>query len=180
MKVISGTLKGRKIEGYDLEGTRPTMDRIKESLFAMIQEKIKGSTCLDLFSGSGNLGIEALSEGAYKVYLVDSSRKAIMAMKRNIENLGIKENTNLLWMDYKRALEVLKEEKFDIIFLDPPYQTDYIEKAIFLIDQYQLLKEEGVIVCESNQKELIVFGESYQIYKEKNYGDKQIVILEKI
>ena len=180
MKVISGTLKGRKIEGYDLEGTRPTMDRVKESLFAMIQEKIKGSICLDLFSGSGNLGIEALSEGAFQVYFVDNSKKAIMTMKKNMENLGLKENGNLLCLDYRKALETLKNKKFDIIFLDPPYQTDYIEKALLLIEQYQILNKNGIIVCESNQKQFIVFSESYQVYKERKYGDKFIVILEKI
>ena len=180
MKVISGTLKGRKIEGYDLEGTRPTMDRVKESLFAMIQEKIKGSICLDLFSGSGTLGIEAISEGASKVYFVDASKKASMVIKKNLENFGVKEKSILLSMDFKRALQEVREEKFDIIFLDPPYQTDYIEKALLLIEQYQILNKNGIIVCESNQKQFIVFSESYQIYKERKYGDKFIVILEKI
>lgn len=180
MKVISGTLKGRIIEGYHLEGTRPTMDRVKESLFAMIQEKIKESTCLDLFAGSGNLGIEAISEGASKVYFVDASKKASMVIRKNLENFGVKEKAILLSMDFKRALETVKEEKFDIIFLDPPYQTNYIEKAIFLIEQYGMLKKDGIIVCESDQRKLIVFSESYQIYKERKYGDKSIVILEKI
>lgn len=180
MKVISGTLKGRVIEGYHLEGTRPTMDRVKESLFAMIQEKVKDSTCLDLFSGSGNLGIEAISEGASKVYFVDANKKATMVIKKNIEKFGLKEKATLLSTDYKKALEMLREEKFDIIFLDPPYQTNYIEDAIQLINQYEILKKDGIIVCESDQKERIVFNESYQIYKERKYGDKQIVILEKI
>ena len=74
----------------------------------------------------------------------------------------------------------MREIAFDIIFLDPPYQTNYIEKAIFLIEQYGMLKKDGIIVCESDQRKLIVFSESYQIYKERKYGDKSIVILEKI
>ena len=77
-------------------------------------------------------------------------------------------------------LEQMREIAFDIIFLDPPYQTNYIEKAIFLIEQYGMLKKDGIIVCESDQRKLIVFSESYQIYKERKYGDKSIVILEKI
>lgn len=180
MKVISGTLKGRKIEGYHLEGTRPTMDRVKESLFAMIQNQVRESICLDLFSGSGNLGIEALSEGASKVYFVDNSKKATMVIKKNIENFKLQEKSTILWMDYKKAFDSLRNEKFDIVFLDPPYKTNYIEDSIRLIDQYQILKVGGIIVCESNQKEFIVFSDSYQIYKERKYGDKFIVILEKV
>lgn len=180
MKVISGTLKGRTIEGYHLEGTRPTMDRVKESLFAMIQDSVKGSTCLDLFAGSGNLGIEAISQGADKVYFVDKNKKAILTMKKNIQNFNLQEQSILLGMDYQKALESFQKEKFDIIFLDPPYKTNYIEKSIQLIEKYNLLKEEGMIVCESDQKELIIFKDSYQVYKERKYGDKFIVILKKI
>ena len=95
MKVISGKYKGRKIEGFDIEGTRPTMDRVKESLFATIQNYIKESVVLDLFSGSGNLGIEALSEGASYAYLVDKNIKCIKTINKNINNMGI-ENVILI------------------------------------------------------------------------------------
>lgn len=180
MKVISGTLKGRKIEGFHLEGTRPTMDRVKESLFAMIQSHVGKSTCLDLFAGSGSLGIEAISEGAKKVYFVDFNKKAIHTMQKNMKNFQIEDKAKILFMDYKKALDALQKEKFDIIFLDPPYQTNYIEKSIFLIDKYQLLKDNGIIVCESDKLEKIIFSEKYQIVKEKKYGDKLIVILKGI
>ena len=89
MKIITGKYKGRVIEGFHIEGTRPTMDRVKESLFAMIQEKVPNSIVLDLFAGSGNLGFEALSEGAKKAYLVDSNKKAIQIMKKNIKTIEI-------------------------------------------------------------------------------------------
>lgn len=180
MKVISGTLKGRKIEGFHLEGTRPTMDRVKESLFAMIQSYVGESTCLDLFAGSGSLGIEAISEGAKKVYFVDFNKKAIHTIQKNMKNFQIEDKAKTLFMDYKKALDTLQKEKFDIIFLDPPYQTDYIEKSIFLIEKYRLLKENGIIVCESDKLEKIIFNEKYRIVKEKKYGDKLIVILEGI
>ena len=93
MKIISGIYKGRKIEGFDIDGTRPTMDRVKESLFAMIQNNIQDSIVLDLFSGSGNLGIEALSNGAKYAYLVDKNFKAVNTIKKNISTIGVESCT---------------------------------------------------------------------------------------
>ena len=107
MKVISGALKGRKIDGYNLDGTRPTMDRVKESLFAMIQNYIDESICLDLFSGSGNLGIEAISEGANFVYFNDNNKKAVEVIKSNIKNFNIIEKSKVLNMNYKKVLNEL-------------------------------------------------------------------------
>lgn len=178
MKVISGKYKGRNIEGFTIDGTRPTMDRVKESLFAMIQNYIDDSNVLDLFSGSGNLGIEALSEGAKSIVLVDSNYKAIKVIENNLKNIGINE-TKVLNMDYKKAIEIL-DEKFDIIFLDPPYKTNYIEESIKLITKYNLLKDNGIIVCESDNIDRIVYGEEYTCIKDKKYGDKYVVILKKV
>lgn len=180
MRIISGKFKGRVIDGFNLEGTRPTMDRVKESLFAMIQEKIAGSICLDLFSGSGNLGLEAISEGGAKVYFADSSKKAISTIKKNIEKFDVGNNSEILFMDYKRALETVKDKKIDIIFLDPPYNTNYIEEAIKLIEKYELLNEKGIIICESDNLDKIIYSDKFREVKLKKYGDKYIVILEKI
>ena len=181
MKIISGKYKGRILEGYDILGTRPTMERVKESLFATIQNKIKDSVVLDLFAGSGNLGIEALSQGANYAYLVDSNPKAIQVMKNNISKIGIQE-IEVLGMDYQKALEYLKKQdiSFDIIFLDPPYKTNYIEKALLVIEKYHLIKEDGFVVCESDELDKICYSSSYQEFKNKKYGDKYVVILQKI
>ena len=181
MRIISGKLKGRKIVGYDIDGTRPTMDRIKESLFAMIQNYIDESVVLDLFSGSGNLGIEALSMGSKYAYFVDNNKKAYNTIKKNIEDIGI-ENYNILNTDYKKALEYYKDNniKFNIIFLDPPYKTNYIEKSIELIDKYKLLSKEGIIVAESSDIDKIVFSSNYRVIKEKKYKDKLVVILKQV
>lgn len=181
MKIISGIYKGRNLSGFDIDGTRPTMDRVKESLFAMIQDNIKESIVLDLFSGSGNLGIEALSEGAKEAYLVDKNIKACKIMRENITKIGIK-NANILNVDYKKALVYFKDNniKFDVIFLDPPYNTDLIDKSINLISNYNLLSDQGIIVCESNVLDKITYNNNYQKIKEKKYGDKWVVILEKI
>lgn len=178
MKVISGIYKGRKIEGYDIDGTRPTMDRVKESLFATIQDYLSDSIVLDLFSGSGNLGIEAISQGAKYAYLVDHNTKASKIIKRNIETIGIK-NCEVINMDYLKALKYLHEKniKLDLIFLDPPYKTNFIEKSVELITELNLLNENGLIICESDSLDRIVFPDNYKIVKNKKYGDKWVVIL---
>lgn len=178
MKIISGKYKGRNIEGFMIDGTRPTMDRVKESLFAMIQNYINESNILDLFSGSGNLAIESLSEGAKSITLVDSNYKAIKVINNNLKNIGI-DNAKVFNMDYKKAIETLKE-KFDIIFLDPPYKTNYIEEAIKLITKYDILSNEGIIVCESDSLDRIIYDDNYKAIKDKKYGDKYIVILKKV
>ena len=181
MKIISGKYKGRNLVGFDIDGTRPTMDRVKESLFAIIQDYLDNSTILDLFSGSGNLGIEALSNGADIAYLVDNNRKATEIIKKNINTINI-ENANVLNLDYKKALLYFKENniKFNIIFLDPPYKTDYIENSINLIEEYDLLDKEGIIICESSSLDKILYSKKYKLIKEKKYGDKYIVIVSKI
>lgn len=181
MKVISGIYKGRKIIGHDIDGTRPTMDRVKESLFAIIQDYLNDSIILDLFSGSGNLGIEAISQGAKYAYLVDSNPKASRTIKTNANNLGIS-NCDVINMDYKKALKYLSDQQkqFDLIFLDPPYQTNYIEKSITLIYELKLLSPTGLIICESDKLDKIVYSERYIIVKEKKYGDKWVVILKQI
>lgn len=178
MKVISGKYKGRKIEGFDIEGTRPTMDRVKESLFATIQNYVRESVVLDLFSGSGNLGIEALSEGASYAYLVDKNIKCIKTINKNINNIGI-ENVKVLNMDYKLALKQINK-KLDLIFLDPPYKTSLIEDSLKLIDEYDLLSDDGLIVCESDDVDKIIYSNKYTAIKEKRYGDKYIVLLKKV
>ena len=181
MKVISGLYKGRNIEGFDLDGTRPTMERVKESLFAIIQNNLQDSIVLDLFSGSGNLGIEALSQGAKYAYLVDSNPKATKTIKRNLENINIK-SAEVINMDYIKALNYLKEKniKLDIIFLDQPYKTAFIEKSIELITNNNLLNKDGLIICESDSLDRIVYNENYKIIKDKKYGDKWVVILKQI
>ena len=181
MKIISGKYKGRNIEGFDIEGTRPTMDRVKESLFAMIQNYINDSIILDLFSGSGNLAFESLSNGSSFAYLVDYNRKAINTINKNIERIGI-DNTKVLNMDYKKALDYFNDNniKFDIIFIDPPYKTNYVEESLLLIDKYNLINNNGIIVCESDDLDKIVYSNSYELVKSKKYGDKYIVLLKRM
>ncbi len=181
MKVISGKYKGRNIQGYDIDGTRPTMDRVKESLFAMIQNYIPEATVLDLFSGSGNLGIEALSEGAKYAYLVDKNHKACSVIKNNLSTIGIND-ADVLNMDFKMAIKYLYEKniKIDILFLDPPYKTNFIEESIALLKDYPILNKDGIIVCENESLDRIVYPSNFSCVKDKKYGDKYVVILKEL
>ena len=145
MRIISGKYKGKKLNGFTIEGTRPTMDRVKESLFAMIQTNLNEAIVLDLFAGSGALGLEAISNGAKKCYLIDNNEEAIKTIKANSTN--IKEDLNIIHTDYKKFLKQI-DQKFDIIFLDPPYQSNQLNKALKIIEERDLLKEKGIVVCE--------------------------------
>ena len=181
MKIISGKYKGRNILGFNIEGTRPTQDRVKENLFNIINFKLENKVILDLFSGSGNLAFEALSRGAKYAYLNDNNVEAIKVINKNIDNLEIN-NIKVLKNDYQKTLLYLKNNniKLDIVFLDPPYKTNYIEKSIELISKYDLLNEKGLIICESDSIDKIIYPDNYKCLVDKKYGDKYIVILEKI
>lgn len=172
MRVISGKYRGKNLTGFDIDGTRPTMDRVKESLFAMIQNKLIGSTVLDLFAGSGSLAIEALSNGSKCAYLVDNNMELINIIKRNTD--GMDEEIHIIKSDYKDALKVLKNStKFDIIFLDPPYKLNLINDCINKIIEYDLLNKDGIIVCEYESEDI---NTSLDLMKYKSYGSKNIKI----
>ena len=147
MRVISGKYKGRFLDGHKIAGTRPTMDRVKESMFAMLQSDIPDSCCLDLFSGSGNLGIEAISNGAKKVYFVDFNQICIQTIEKNLRTLKITEEAVVLKKDYLEALRYFKEREiqFQVIFLDPPYKYHFMTKILEELEIYGLLKP-GVII----------------------------------
>lgn len=178
MKVISGTYKGRKILGYNIEGTRPTQDRVRESLFGMIQSYLIDSDILDLFAGTGSLGFESLSNGAISATFVDKNPICTNNIKKTIELFQIKEETTVLNLDYKKALTYLKEKnkKFDIIFLDPPYCYQNIEELLKTLVEMNLIKEGGIIICEYENDNLKEEYPSYKKIKEKKYGFKTISI----
>ena len=175
MRVISGLYKGKKLLGDNIDGTRPTMDRVKESLFGSIQNKVKDSICLDLFAGSGSLGIEALSNGAKECYFVDNNKVVIDVLKKNTINMN---GVNIIFNKYNEALKKFKNIniKFDIIFLDPPYKFNLIEPSLKMIKAYDLLNDNGIIICEYETEE---FNNIYSVIKEKRYGSKYIRILKK-
>lgn len=173
MRVISGKYKGKNILGFDINGTRPTMDRVKESMFASIQNYVKDSIVLDLFAGSGSLGIEALSNGASKCYFVDNNKIAIDTINKNINEIN---NAIVIKNDYKDALKYFKDNniKFDLILLDPPYKDNLLNSAIKLIEEYDLLN--GILVCEVEEYNVET---NYDLMKSKKYGSKEVIIYKK-
>lgn len=179
MRVISGLYKGKNIDGFDIEGTRPTQDRVKESLFGSIQDYIEDSIVLDLFAGSGNLGIEALSNYAKECYFVDNNKIAINTIKSNLNKIGI--SSNVLNKDFKEALEYFKDNniRFDLVFLDPPYKDDYIDYSIEYLLNNNLLNDNAIIVSEF-ENNIKMDYEELKIKKEKKFGYKKIVIFKKI
>ncbi len=178
MRVISGKLKGRNIKGFDIDGTRPTMDRVKESIFSMIQDYIPESVVLDLFAGSGNLGIEAISNGAKECYFVDKNKVAKNVIQDNIKSFKI-ENSYIYNMDYLKALNELKNKKFDLVFLDPPYKDSiFIDDSISFFIDNNMLNNNGLIICEY-EGHIKLDYEKLKIFKEKKYGSKKVVIFKK-
>lgn len=170
MRIISGKYKGKKLNGFNIEGTRPTMDRVKESLFGMIQTYIPDSIVLDLFAGSGALGLEAVSNGAKECYLIDNNVEAIKSIKENSQNF--EEQLNIIYIDYKKFLKTTNK-KFDIIFLDPPYKEKQLDTSLRIIEERGLLNENGIVICEYE------IGEPHtnlELIKEKSYGPKKIKI----
>lgn len=172
MKVISGFLKGRNITGFNIDGTRPTMDRVKESIFASIQDYLNESIVLDLFAGSGNLGIECISNYAKFVYFNDKNIESVKVIKKNLSNFNIL-NAKVLNYDYLKCLNTL-DEKFDLIFLDPPYKMNVISNILDIIIKKDLLTKNGLVICESESE---ITYNNYELYKFKKYGSKKVYIL---
>ena len=174
MKIISGKYKGRIIKGFDISGTRPTMDRVRESLFAILKPYLSDSVVVDLFAGTGSLGFEALSNGAKKVIFVDKNIKCLNQIKLEISTMKITEETKLVNKDYLDALNDMKD--IDIIFLDPPYHENLLNKAIKKIEELNILKDDGLLIAEYEEENPIC---NYRLIKEKKYGNKYIKIFQK-
>ena len=181
MQIITGKYKGRKLLSLDTDKTRPTLARVKESIFSMIQGDILGSVVLDLFAGSGAMGIEAISEGAEKVYFVDHNKDYKKVLDKNLDR--VKEPYEILISDYEEALKLFSRQnlKFDLVFLDPPYDSNYGENAISLLRDLKLLKKDAIIVFEHTSKNCLQNPTNgFIIRKSKSYGLAQVTILKYI
>ena len=176
MRVITGTARGRRLktpEGMDI---RPTTDNVKESIFNIIQFDIEGRRVLDLFAGTGQLGIECLSRGAKEAVFVDSSREAIKIVKDNLKTCGF--SAAVLQMD---ALGYLRScGKFDLIIIDPPYDSNVYEAVLETINSVDILSDGGIIICESRrEKSLPEMSAPYRKVKEYNYGKVKLCLYTK-
>ena len=175
MRIISGKYRGRKLKEFELNTTKPTIDRVKEAIFNLIQFNVVDSVVLDLFSGTGALGIEAISRGAKKTYLIDNNDKAIQIIKENTKNMV--EDFEIIKTDYIDFL--YKNLKFDIVFLDPPYATDYGIDAINRIIKNDMLSKKGIIVFETSDDKCVNFDFSGYKIDRRKYGSVAVYIIRK-
>ena len=174
LRVISGKARGLKLDTPKNQDVRPTTDRVKESLFNMISSYIMDSNILDLFAGTGSLGIECLSRGAKNCIFVDKSKDSINIVRSNIKKARVENESMILNVDFKGAVKKLstQNQKFDVIFMDPPYYENMFIECLKSIDEFNLLDEDGIIVVEHDTKDL--FEESIgrlNKSREKKYGN---------
>lgn len=173
MRVIAGKYKSRSLQTIQSSSTRPTTDKNKENLYNIIGPYFNGGNCLDLFAGSGGLGIEALSRGMECLYSVDNNYHAYTIIKKNIETLKMSEETHVLKSDYRKAVDKLSKESiaFDLVLLDPPYGKKIIQPLLIKLQELKLLNEGCIVVCEDLKEE--EFEETYLFLrriKQVSYG----------
>ena len=179
MRIITGKAKGIKLDTLEGLDTRPTSERSKEAIFSMLQFEIEGRVVLDLFAGSGQMGLEALSRGAKSAYLVDSGKRAFEIIKKNASKTRL-EGAIVLCED---SLTFLKkqsgEQKFDMVFLDPPYASNLINDALSLLFDKGLVKETSYIVCESDRFDILNSQnqENFEVIKTMKHGIAHISVL---
>ena len=180
MRIISGKARGTKL--YTLDGlqTRPTLDRVKESLFNIINERIYDAKVIDLFSGSGAIGLEFASRGAKEVVLCDNSKDAIEIIKKNVDKTHLQDNVKIYKKNFNDLLESLQDTKWDIIYLDPPYKTDFIIESLKKIIELKLLTQDGLIIAETDEFEKIqeqIKKISIDIIDKRKYGRAYLFFL---
>lgn len=179
MRIITGDFKGRRLEMPENNNIRPTTEKVKEAIFSIIAGNLEDAVCVDLFAGTGNLGLEALSRGAEKCYFGDNSRESLAIIKRNIEMCRAEEWSVVIPGDFEKILTRLgeKEEKIDIFFLDPPYKKGLYERCFELIREYNLLADEGIIIAEHNIRDVLPEElDGFVKIKERTYGTVAISI----
>ena len=176
MRVISGSARGRRLKELPGMDTRPTTDQVKESIFNIIQFDIEGRKVLDLFAGTGQMGIEALSRGAAHATFVDVAPAAAKIVRENVELTRFADVSKVMQSDWRGFLSSCRE-KFDLIFLDPPYHTDMLENAMQTIAAIDILSEHGIMVCESPlDKQLPDLAAPYEKGKEYRYGKIKVTL----
>ena len=183
MRVIAGRARRLPLKTIDGTDTRPTTDRIKETLFNILQSEIAGSRVLDLFAGSGSIGIEALSRGAKEAYFVENNKRAAACIRENLEFTKLKEDAVVMECDFLTALRRLEGRgiQFDLIFMDPPYRKGYEEQVLQYLDSSKLIKEDTLLIIEAalttQLKEVEEWG--FFVEKEKLYKTNKHIFLRK-
>lgn len=173
MRIIAGDMRGRKLKTVSGMDTRPTADKVKGAIFNVLKEKVEDARVLDLFAGTGNLALEALSRGAREVVLVEKAYPAQKVIQENLKLIG-EAQAKLFSMDAFEFLKQYPEVSFDLIFLDPPYRHELVNKALSILNKPCRLTESGVIIAETAVEEELQLCEPFEIRKTSEYGDTKI------
>lgn len=177
IRIIAGNYKGRFLKVPDPNVTRPTMDKVRQAIFNAMKDKSQGSVCLDLFAGSGAMGLEAISRGAKKVYFNDKDRNTFQVMKENILSLGLEPDSyDMCLSDYRLYLKKYSDVKFDIVFLDPPYRFNINDTIIDELVRRNMLNDNCLIVSEQENKNKEKEGFTMKEYR---YGQKYVALYKK-
>lgn len=181
MRVVAGSAKSLKLKTIEGMETRPTQDRIKETLFNMIQYDIPGCTFLDLFSGSGGIGIEALSRGAKEAYFVEKAKKALACIRENLRYTRLNEKAQVLSTDVSSAIRQLESKNitFDYIFMDPPYNKGFEDEVLLQLDASSICTEDTVVIVESSLETKIPDFEQLKVTRIKEYKTNKHTFLMK-
>ncbi|RKM62487.1 16S rRNA (guanine(966)-N(2))-methyltransferase RsmD [Butyrivibrio sp. CB08] len=179
MRVIAGSARRLRLVTPDGNDTRPTQDRIKETLFNMIQNQVPGTVFIDLFAGSGGIGIEALSRGATKVIFIENNTNAYKCIMQNLKTTHFEDQAMVLKQDVVLGLRSIKEKEADIIFIDPPYHGELYERTLSQLSEMSYVTKNTMIIVESAEDMDFSFAENYgfEVRKEKEYKTNKHVFL---
>ena len=179
MRVIAGTARRLRLVTPEGNDTRPTQDRIKETLFNMIQNQVPSAVFIDLFAGSGGIGIEALSRGAVRAVFVENNSTACKCILENLKTTHFEEQATVLKQDVVLALRSIKENEADIIFIDPPYHGEHYERTLSQLSEMSYVTANTMIIVEADLKQDFSFAENYgfEIRREKEYKTNKHVFL---
>ena len=177
MRIISGRARGTKLLTLEGLNTRPTAERTKEAIFSMLRFELEGRAVLDLFAGSGQMGLEAVSCGAASAVLCDKERSAVSIINRNVEKTRLQESCTVICADYTECIRrmALLGKRFDLVFLDPPYASTLIKDSLDALLAAELLKPTTLIVCESDKQDLS--HGAFDVIKQTRYGIAYVTIL---
>lgn len=179
MRIITGSAKGKRLQTLEGDATRPTSERIKEAIFSSIQFEVENRRVLDLFAGSGQMGLEALSRGADRATFIDSSREAMEVVKHNAKSTGFDDKCHYLVSDWRNYIrKVSGKEKFDLVFIDPPYSMECCADAAAYLAEREVIIPGALVVMESGTEEPSSDDErlsGYEIIKSTHYGKKTFV-----
>jgi 16S rRNA (guanine966-N2)-methyltransferase len=180
MRITGGTVRGQRLAKVRWPDIRPTADRVRVSIFNILGQNLSGLLVLDLFAGSGSLGIESLSRGAERGVFIDNSRRALAILNKNIGMCGFKDNSTVIKADLPKGLHQVKNygyEQFDLVFMDPPYESGYVEPTVVKLTEENLLNQDGVIVVERSTRSTDSFPSRIRdllLRQTKTYGSTSI------